>query len=41
MFEDVMDAMLMSHPAQHFLDSYSIRNLVLSSPASIEVRLTR
>ncbi|EFJ41252.1 hypothetical protein VOLCADRAFT_43444, partial [Volvox carteri f. nagariensis] len=36
-FEDVMEGMLLRSPSQHFLDSYAIRHLILSSPASTQL----
>ncbi|GFR40854.1 hypothetical protein Agub_g1504 [Astrephomene gubernaculifera] len=36
-FEDVLERMLLQFPSRHFLDSYAIRHLILSSPASTQV----
>ncbi|GIL42350.1 hypothetical protein Vafri_349 [Volvox africanus] len=36
-FEDVMERMLLRSPSRHFLDSYAIRHLILSSPATSQV----
>lgn len=38
MFSNVLDAMLLTKPEEHFMDSYAIRNLVLSSPTKVQVR---
>ncbi|GIL89600.1 hypothetical protein Vretimale_1835 [Volvox reticuliferus] len=36
-FEDVMERMLLRSPSRHFLDSYAIRHLILSSPVNTQV----